>query len=79
MDAWPPKNHDFAWEVLQKRCFRQVAPKSEKKTAKSHENNPRNLIKNCKKRDPKMDLKKAAKKSRKGPQDSSPFFIAGEG
>ena len=30
MDAWPLKISDFAWEVLQKRCFPQVTSKSEK-------------------------------------------------
>ena len=41
LDAWPLKICDFAWEVLQKRCFRQVAHKSEKNT-KSTENDPQN-------------------------------------
>ena len=34
LDAWPLKICDFAWEVLQKRCFPQVTSKSEKKQKK---------------------------------------------
>ena len=36
LDALPSKNKHFAWEILQKRCFHQVAPKNEK-NIKSHE------------------------------------------
>ena len=31
LDAWPLKICDFAWEVLQKRCFPQVTSKSKKR------------------------------------------------
>ena len=34
LDAWPLKICDFAWEVLQKRCFPQVTSKSEKRQKK---------------------------------------------
>ena len=37
LDAWPLKIYDFAWEVLQKRCFPQVTSKSETKTGTSNE------------------------------------------
>ena len=34
LDAWPLKICDFAWEVLQKRCFPQLTSKSEKRQKK---------------------------------------------
>ena len=34
LDAWPLKICDFAWEVLQKRCFPQVTSKSKKRQNK---------------------------------------------
>ena len=47
LDAWPLKICDFAWEVLQKRCFPQVTSKSEK-DRKSNEKGFQNLSENSK-------------------------------
>ena len=48
LDAWPLKMCDFAWEVLQKRCFPQVTSKSKKRQKKQFKRVPKFVKKTTK-------------------------------